>query len=381
MKNNLIALIMLVATTMSATAQPGLLPLLNPTPPTEGHIQLAILLDTSSSMDGLIDQAKSRLWNIVNTLTSLKYNGKEPDIEIALYEYGNSRLSPSEGYILQVIPFTRDLDLVSEKLFGLRTGGGDEFCGQVIRVATKKLDWTSNAASMKLVYIAGNEPFTQGPVSYKEACSEAVNKQIFINSIHCGGWDEGVRGMWKDGADVGKGKHFNIDSNQKVRYVATPYDEPISHCNTKLNDTYIGYGSQGYSKKENQAMQDSNAGSISQANATERAVSKSGKAYKNDSWDLVDKVNNDEKALEEMKQEDLPKELKGKSKEEIKKVVSEKAADREKLQKEIAELAKKRQSFIDAELAKEGPTDQDDFGNAVKKSILDLADVKGFKQN
>lgn len=56
-------------------------------------IQVALLLDTSSSMDGLIEQAKSRLWNIVNTLTTLKYNGKAPQIEIALYEYGNDGIS------------------------------------------------------------------------------------------------------------------------------------------------------------------------------------------------------------------------------------------------------------------------------------------------
>lgn len=56
-------------------------------------IQVALLLDTSSSMDGLIEQTKSRLWNIVNTLTTLKYNGKAPQIEIALYEYGNSGIS------------------------------------------------------------------------------------------------------------------------------------------------------------------------------------------------------------------------------------------------------------------------------------------------
>lgn len=44
-------------------------------------IQLSILLDTSGSMQGLIEQAKSRLWNIVNTLTTLKYKGVTPDIE------------------------------------------------------------------------------------------------------------------------------------------------------------------------------------------------------------------------------------------------------------------------------------------------------------
>lgn len=65
-------------------------------------IQVALLLDTSSSMDGLIDQAKSRLWNIVNTLTTLKYSGQTPDIEIALYEYGNDGLSKESNYIRQI---------------------------------------------------------------------------------------------------------------------------------------------------------------------------------------------------------------------------------------------------------------------------------------
>ena len=63
----------------------------------ETKIQVAILLDTSNSMDGLIDQAKSRLWNIVNTLTTLKFKGKTPEIEIALYEYGNNNLSSKSG--------------------------------------------------------------------------------------------------------------------------------------------------------------------------------------------------------------------------------------------------------------------------------------------
>ena len=71
-------------------------------------IQVALLLDTSSSMEGLIDQAKSRLWNIVNTLTTLKYEGKTPDIEIALYEYGNSGLSEKSNYIRQITPLSTD---------------------------------------------------------------------------------------------------------------------------------------------------------------------------------------------------------------------------------------------------------------------------------
>lgn len=66
------------------------------------HIKVALLLDTSNSMDGLIEQAKSRLWNIINMMTTLKYQGKEPVIEIALYEYGNDGLSQQSNYIRQV---------------------------------------------------------------------------------------------------------------------------------------------------------------------------------------------------------------------------------------------------------------------------------------
>src|SRR3954470_4125684 len=95
-------------------------------------ILLALLLDTSNSMDGLIDQAKSQLWKIVNELAAAKCgDGAKPNIKIALYEYGNSGLPSSEGYIRQVSGFTTDLDVLSEKLFSLRTNGGEEFCGQV----------------------------------------------------------------------------------------------------------------------------------------------------------------------------------------------------------------------------------------------------------
>lgn len=61
-------------------------------------IQIALLLDTSSSMDGLINQARTYLWNIVNDMTLARQNGKLPHIQIALYEYGNTRLSYNDSF-------------------------------------------------------------------------------------------------------------------------------------------------------------------------------------------------------------------------------------------------------------------------------------------
>lgn len=344
----------------------------------ENKIQVALLLDTSNSMDGLIDQAKSRLWNIVNTLTTLKYNGKAPQVEIALYEYGNDGLR-DENYIRQVTPLTQDLDLVSEKLFALRTNGGSEYCGAVIRDASMNLKWDENYQSMKLIYIAGNEPFDQGKISYKEVIPTAKRKNIYTNTIFCGSRDEGIQTFWQNGASLGDGKYFNIDSDQKVIYIETPYDVRISECNTKLNDTYIYYGSHGSEFKNKQMLQDKNAEVQSVSNAVERTVAKSKKnAYKNDHWDLVDRAEKDVNFMSGVKAEELPAELKGKSKEEIKKAVAEKSAEREKIQKEIEVLSKKRQDFIDAEMKKRGNSEADDLGKAIERSVLELAKKNGY---
>ncbi|MDD2986163.1 vWA domain-containing protein [Flavobacterium sp.] len=387
MKNVLLTFALFTSTLMMSceNKNPALLSINRPEPivihenkpdETKGNIQVALLLDTSSSMDGLIDQAKSRLWNIVNTLTTLKYEGKTPSIEISLYEYGNSGLSPSSDYIRQIVPLTTDLDLISEHLFSLRTNGGSEFCGAVIKEASSKLAWKEGSQNMKLIYISGNEPFNQGSISYKEAIADAAKKGIYINTIFCGNYQEGIQTFWKDGADVGQGKYFNIDSNAKVIYIATPYDDQITKCNTRLNATYIGYGSKGVSKKMSQEVEDSNAQSISGANYAERAVSKSKTVYKNESWDLVDMNKKDTKALEALKKEDLPVALQSKTKEEIKVIIAEKTKERETVQKEIATLAKKRQEFIDTETKK--TKSQDDLGDAMAGSIVSLAKTKGY---
>ncbi|WFB67348.1 VWA domain-containing protein [Chryseobacterium sp. WX] len=344
----------------------------------DNKIQVALLLDTSNSMDGLIDQAKSRLWNIVNTLTTLKYNGKAPEIEIALYEYGNDGIR-DENYIRQVTPLTQDLDLVSEKLFALRTNGGSEYCGAVIRDAAANLNWDSNEKSMKLIYIAGNEAFDQGKINYKEVVLKAKGKNIYTNTVFCGSREEGIQTFWQNGASLGGGKYFNIDSDRKVMYIETPYDKRISECNARLNDTYIYYGNHGSEYRLKQITQDKNAEMQSASNLVERTVAKSKKnAYKNDHWDLVDKAEKDAGFIANVKESELPAELKGKSKEEIQKTIAAKSAARDTIQKEIEELSKKRQGYIDSEMKKRGTEDSDDLGKAIESSIVELAKKNGY---
>nr|WP_313809688.1 VWA domain-containing protein [Allomuricauda sp.] len=218
--------------------------------PVKQYVKIALLLDTSNSMDGLINQAKAQLWDIVNEFTHARCgNEVRPSLQIALYEYGNDNLSAREGYIRQVLGFSSDLDEISERLFSLTTNGGEEFCGQVIHTSLKQLDWGKNADDLKMIFIAGNEPFTQGKLNYKDAALNAKEKDIIVNTIFCGNYEQGISTMWKKGATLTGGEYMAIDHNRQVVHVKTPYDEVIIKLNAQLNNTYISYGAAGGRKK------------------------------------------------------------------------------------------------------------------------------------
>src|SRR4030095_9701431 len=68
-------------------------------------IQAAVLLDVSGSMTGLIEQAKSMLWNTVLTLGKAHCTDKSsPRVELALYEYGRTNNDKTKGYVKQLSP-------------------------------------------------------------------------------------------------------------------------------------------------------------------------------------------------------------------------------------------------------------------------------------
>lgn len=370
-------LISLITTHLNA--QPGIV---TPQiiPPTK-KIQVAILFDASNSMDGLLDQAKSKLWNIVNEISSFQYEGNPPTIEIALYEYGNNLLSEKVNYVWQLVPFTTDLDLISQKLFGITTNGGNEYCGAVIQASLTDLNWSTSTSDLKMIFIAGNEPFNQGPIDYKVTNRLACERKIYVNTIYCGPRDQGIREFWMNGAEKGCGDYFSINSDEKVQQINTPYDAQINQYNDSLNQTYIMYGTYGKISKENQVAQDNNAKIQSPASITERAIVKSKKAYNNASWDLIDAVEQEGKNISEIKEEELPEEFKGKTDEEKQQLLETKKKEREKFQNEIAELAKKREEYIQEELKKKNPEEnKDDFGTSVNSSISKKAMEIGFKK-
>lgn len=345
-------------------------------PVKKNSIQLALLLDTSNSMDGLIDQAKSRLWKIVNELATTQKNGESTNLHVALYEYGKDAISANEGHLRNIVPFTQDLDKISEELFKLKTNGGEEFCGRVILNAVNNLQWNKSNDDLKIIFIAGNEPFTQGNVDYKEACKKAISKGITVNTIFCGNYDEGIQTMWKAGAELTDGKYMNIDQNAELVYIQAPQDDEIIKLGQELNKTYLAFGKKGSEYKIRQSEQDANSMGLSSEVMVNRSVTKSGAKYNNSAWDLVDAQKEGKLKVEELKDDEVPEEMKNMSVKERKEFIDKMEKERGRIQTKINKLNEERSKYIAQQMIE---NKNDNTLDAVMiKTIREQAKQKNF---
>ena len=306
-------------------------------------------------------------------------NGEDPDIDLALYQYGNDNLSIRNGYIQRVQSFTGELDEISEKLFALKTNGGEEYCGQVINTSLNDLNWSSSSDDLQMIYIAGNEGFNQGAYYYERACEIAKSKNVTVNTIFCGNRYEGINTFWKHGADLTNGNFACIDSDAKSVHYDSPYDDQISLLNVELNKTYVPCNAEGISKKEKQLMQDFNAEKIGKANASRRYLSKGSKVYRNSSWDLVDYSKGKRFDISKVDKKYLPDSLKNLSDTDLQNKINELSSNRNRIKREMATLNKKREDFVLKEKQKAAKVDDIQLENAIIKGLREQASKKKIR--
>ncbi len=342
---------LLVAVTVSATTDAPVKK--HPQPPAgKARIQVAILLDVSNSMDGLIEQAKAQLWNMVSVMGRATCNKETPAISIALYEYGRSSNDASQGYIQQLSGFTDNLDQLSETLFSINTLGGEEYCGQVLLRSIDELNWDGQASSYKVVFIAGNEDFLQGKVGWQQACTAAARKGVIVNTIYCGDKMQGVREHWSLAGECGNGSYTNIDQDAKTIDIPTPYDSILFSLNDQLNATYIAFGNSGNKQQLKQEAVDKMNYSMSKSVAAKRvAVKGKRELYNNAGWDLVDAAEKDSLIVTRIDRSTLPDSLKTISKEALNRMVNTKKSQRLNIRKEIDTYSLQREKYITSKKA------------------------------
>lgn len=341
-------------------------------------IDLVICLDTSNSMDGLIDSARARLWDIVNSLGSAR---PIPDLRVGLITYGSpSRSTASHGWVVLQTQLTNNLDYVYSKMMEFRTDGGDEFVGWALHDAITKMNWSGDPRALKLVFIAGNESADQARdvFDFRNVVRAARHKGITINAIYAGDRNAGMNEHWSEVATCGGGSYASIDMNCGTIQIDAPQDKLLLELNMKLNATYVPYGDAGREGEMQQRAQDANADRLGRQTAASRVAAKSKAVYRNESWDLVDAVVKGDKKVADVKDADLPAAMRLMSAPQREEHVQKKQAEREEIQKQIAELSAQRDKHVKEERARTagGKVALDD---AMLKSIREQAKQQGFE--
>ena len=342
-------------------------------------VDLVLCLDVSNSMDGLIDSAKLKLWDIVNELAKVK---PTPSLRVGLYSYGHNSYPKGNGWVRKELDLTGDLDEVYAKLNGLKTGGGTEYVARVTRDALNEQKWTDEKNSLRLIFVCGNEPVDQDKeVHLADVAKLAHSKGVIINTIYCGPENHPEYPGWKNYAkDCGGEGAFISQDKARSTAIATPFDKDLAELSGKLNTTYLACKSD-EKRAANQSVQDANAGAAAPAAAAERAVSKANGLYRNGDWCLVEKFQNDPNFdLTKIKEEDLPDELKKLKPDERMAFLKKKLEERVELQKKINDLAGKRAKHIEEETKKQ-PKDAGEkaLDEALRGTIRTQAKDKGFE--
>jgi Mg-chelatase subunit ChlD len=327
------------------------------TPTAPKRVEVVFVLDTTGSMGGLIAAAKEKIWSIASTLAQAH---QAPEISMGLVAYRDR----GDAYVTQVIDLNKDLDSTYVKLMDFRAdGGGDgpESVNQALDDATTKISWSQDANTYRVIFLVGDAPphmDYQDDVKYPATVAAAAAKGIVVNTIQCGGARETIK-PWQEIAALGHGRYFTVDQAGSAIAVETPFDAKIATLSAELDSTRLYYGTD----EERKAMEGklaagerlrASASPAAQARRGEFNASPSGATNLLGGKDLVDDVATGRVALDAVPAAELPKTIAALPRAEQEIVVTGAAIKRQDLQRQIAELAKDRDTFIKKKVEESG---------------------------
>ena len=339
------------------------------------QIEVAFVLDTTGSMQDLIDGAKRKIWSIANQIIDAN---PRPEVKFSLVGYRDR----GDVYITKVFNLTSDLDSIYGELQKFDAdGGGDtpESVNQALNEAVTKIQWSSDAKTLRLIFLVGDAPPQMNykkDTPYSQTVKLAFQKDIVINTVLCGDDPETAQ-IWKEIAKSAQGKFVAIAQQGGMQTLVTPMDDELSKLNDEVAKTAILYG-----KKEVRSMNQDKISSYASAPAESKADQLS---YKNKSLsggvitsqgDLVEDVKNKIVTLDTLKEEDLPADFAKLPQAERAAYLKAQTAKRGELQTKITDLVKQRDAYILAEQKKSG--DKDGFDEQVKLMIREQGLKKGI---
>ena len=349
--------------------------------PAQSHrIEVVFVLDTTSSMSGLIQAAKEKIWSIATTMASAQEN---PDIKMGLVAFRDR----GDAYITRIFDLSNDLDSMYASLMDFRAqGGGDgpESVNQALYDAVHNVSWNHDSNVYKVVFLVGDAPphmDYRNDVKYPVTLTAAARKGIVVNAIQSG-QHQFTRPAWQEIAALGHGEYFQVENSGNAVAISTPFDEKLSRLAAELEDTRLYYGDE-ETKKAQKSKLDANARLRKELSAEALArrdtfnATASGKANLLGESELVDAISSGRIELDTIEEENLPASLQAMAPEEQMEVITEQAKRRVQLQQGIRELSTSRSNFIKEKITAEGGAD-DSLDEKIYRAVKDQAASVGL---
>jgi Mg-chelatase subunit ChlD len=352
-------------------------------PPAEGgkkaQIEVCFVLDTTGSMSGLIEGAKMKIWAIANDMIRAK---PTPDLRLGLIGYRDR----GDEYITKVYDLTDDIDAIYGHLKEFKAGGGGdepESVNQALTEAVNKMSWNPSREVLKIIFLVGDAPphmDYRDDLKYQETCKNAVKKDLIINTVQCGG-NTRTTPVWQEIAKLAEGSFVQIGQTGDMVAVATPYDKDLAEVHRDLEATVVPYGSAETQSKVRAKVAVGVAAPAPAAADRAAYMAKGGKGkVVTGEGELLDALESGRVNLKDLKEEQLPEELKKLAPEQREASIREKQAKRKDLQKKAAELVKQRDAYLDAERRKQAEAgNKDAFDAKVGEMIREQAKRKGME--
>jgi Mg-chelatase subunit ChlD len=344
------------------------------------RIEVVFVLDTTSSMSGLIQAAKEKIWSIASSMASAQEN---PDIRMGLVAFRDR----GDAYITRAYDLSSDLDSMYASLMDFRAeGGGDgpESVNQALYDAVHDMSWSTDDNTYRVVFLVGDAPphmDYHNDVKYPVTLAAARRKGIVVNAIQSGR-HEYTRPAWRQIAALGQGEYFQVEDSGNSVAVATPFDEKLSTLAAELESTRLFFGD-AEAKKAQQAKLDANARLRKELSSEALArrdifnATASGKTNLLGDGELVDAITSGRVELDQIEKENLPASLQAMAPEEQKAAIGERAKRRDELQRKIRELSESRSSYIRQKLEAGGGAD-DSLDEKIYRAVKDQAAAKGL---
>ena len=344
-------------------------------PPQSHRIEVVFVLDTTSSMSGLIQAAKEKIWSIASTMASAQEN---PDIKMGLVAFRDR----GDDYITRVFDLSNDLDSMYASLMDFRAqGGGDgpESVNQALHDAIHRISWSNDDNVYKVAFLVGDAPPHMdypNDVKYPATLTAASRKGIVVNAIQSGG-HQSTRPAWQEIASLGHGEYFQVEDSGNAIAVSTPFDEKLSKLAAELEDTRLYFGDE-EAKVAQKAKLDANARlrrELSKEALARRDTfnaTASGKANLLGNDELVDAISSGRIELEEIEKKNLPASLQAMAPAEQMEVITEQAQRRDELKQKIEQLSESRNQFIKEKVAADGGA-EDSLDEKIYRAVKDQA--------